>query len=484
MLKFNNNHIFTGYLKQLLASFNLPKYKVYTKEQQEYFNKYGTNKDFRELNVIPTIKMKNNKSPEDLRYVPYIKDNKIQHYIKELNDDGSVRRYYWQVSNKHYHENKKELNYTKTFQVKNNIYDYYTHEYLGNFLRFFRDYYGLNLMSLYNCFSDKLCSNLNLSFDLGDKTITFSSRDENFKVYMLPVKLHQKYTIAIDSNAPVELCCGVYGAYLDTRHAAKVLSKITYQKIGSTNFNQPFIYNKLATNTLTMEDIDILNLAQDEADLRLFIKVPINNKSSIVVLEGDYLGYNDSLYEPSTEILHQNRMATNFFEGRSEDPNYTYEYLDDRKFKPISKLQLLMMNTGTSYPFADRLIEYLSENAVTKLDKLPDNIKRAQVVLTAAKYSDNTKKYVPDTYGLWDNKLTIYIYDAVMNNSRHTYQSEAKHDIIGYLDKDTENLVAKKNRKTNTYESISKIDIYSTMYNNMYLTDREKFKDTEEAENE
>ena len=52
--------MFTGYLKQLLASFNLPKYKVYTKEQQEYFNKYGTNKDFRELNVIPTIKMKNN----------------------------------------------------------------------------------------------------------------------------------------------------------------------------------------------------------------------------------------------------------------------------------------------------------------------------------------------------------------------------------------------------------------------------------------
>ena len=76
MLKFNNDHIFTGYLKQLLASFNLPKFRIYTKENADYYAKYGVEK-----NIVETVTKTPSGYPEQLRYVPYIKNDQIQEYV-------------------------------------------------------------------------------------------------------------------------------------------------------------------------------------------------------------------------------------------------------------------------------------------------------------------------------------------------------------------------------------------------------------------
>ena len=115
MEKFNNTTVFTGYLKQLLHNYNLPKYKVYTREHAKYHAaalKHNT--EARDNNNIPVNERPENWAemeiwpeesleifqtitkydipqtvgnqkpvyyPDQLYYVPYIKDGKIQEYI-------------------------------------------------------------------------------------------------------------------------------------------------------------------------------------------------------------------------------------------------------------------------------------------------------------------------------------------------------------------------------------------------------------------
>ena len=469
MLKFNNNHIFTGYLKQLLASFNLPKYRVYTKEQQKYFNEYNA-----ELNVIPTILSENNMYPEDMRYTAYIKDDIIQQYVVDSNGNGA-----WRKTNLHYHDNKEEINYTKRFQIKNNIYDSYTHEYLGQYLRFLRDYYDLNLMPLYNCFSNNLCSNLELKFDIyspsllsmtnrnnlnelniNKKSVVFESKDKSSKIYMVPVKLFKKYTIAIDSESPIELCCGFYKSYFNNKPKLKSLSALTYMRLSQTSFNKPFIFEKLTEECLGSHLVNILDLSQYEEDLKLFIKLPQSNNSSITILEGDYTGYNDRLLTPNGKIL-QNRTVINFDTANNNK-------LESRTFEPITNLQLLQLNTRVSYPFADRLMEYLTGNVVDKLDNIPDNIIRAQRILHNNNINGSGAVFVPIIEGIWDQRTQMYAYDYMTNPANTQLNINNIHDIFGYIDKDSETSIYRTIPSKNVKVSIAKADLYSELYNNQY----------------
>ena len=246
-------------------------------------------------------------------------------------------------------------------------------------------------MPLYNCFSNTLCPRLNISFDVVEDVIDsttnkvtkkgyvakFDTRETGYKIYMIPIKLFQKYTIAIDCFTDVEVCCGFYGKY-QYGSAYDTIAEDTYKCFNSMLFNKPVLYDPAAVLKKYLDPRHPLEIAQHESDLKLFIKLPISNKSSIVILEGDYTEYTPSTiikYSPAKDddfIVVNNHTQVNF-DGD----------LDENIKHLVTPLQLLAQNTGISYPFADRLIEYLVGNAVTPVDDISDNIKRAKKVINA-----------------------------------------------------------------------------------------------------
>lgn len=507
MFKFDNTHIFTGYLKQLLSSVNIPMCKIYTTE----YSRYLELRDEEDPRVLASF----NDGKRDIR-VNYLKANELYNYYQQ----GGWER----ISNLFYDKEKFSPGLTKTLVSHGNSYDTTTHEYLGDYLRFLRDYYDINLMSLYNCFNNKIYNNIshevtvpNPSFDTSQPKSTtnaeevvisqFNSQDAKYNIYAVPVRLFADYTIAIDCHHGIELFCGLYKTRLDESSKGKSIIRKTYKKINKTLFNQPFLFDKLNIDNwmdAATKEKDALcwDIVNREQDLRLFIKVPVTCKSSIVVLEGDYRNFNNCKYTPVNTNDSDNAEKTTSQEVKVYKRNGNIIYIESAKdscawdyrqnkvvlnfskladeFKPISKLQLLAFNTGESYPFANRLVEYLSASAITPIDEMPDNIKRVQKVM-------NKNHHYFKIEGLWEDKMQRILYDSLMNagpmevkdgmliDKRQGYQPKLGQtskstlfDVLGYGDRDAEKWYASwENVDGNVkmVDNIHSVDIYDGLYN-------------------
>lgn len=469
MQEFNTTGLVTGFIKQLLATFELPTMRVYTEEFSKYFetyaeespyiiesfNKLNLDKDGKLLNStnIPAISkdeynvLANSKSrqvDEDL-LIPYLKDGRIQFLLGGYyTSDNTFVPGKWQSKDlgvdkpqgglwETYNRGAAYLNLTKRLQIRNNIYDSYTHEYLGNYLRFLRDYDGLDLMSLYNCFSNRLCSTTTgLNIKLKDQSHygQFDALDPNYKIYLIPVKLFKNYTIAIDSAMPVEICCGIYNNKLNVlRDEEKQLLTLTYCRKSNTRFNQPFLYTaltdlapkKLSAFPLS-EDINqhsaarkfIAKIASRESNMVMLLKVHKDVTSSIIILEGDYCKWNDF----STSFK-SNTASSSYFDRPEKKVHLLHNHTvisneaiySNSPIPLIAPLQLLQRNTGRQMPFADRLVEYLLDMCITgSQDEPRENVLMAQYI-TGLHYNGSnmpTQYYIANRVGSTSDKILIF----------------------------------------------------------------------------
>ena len=342
-----------GFIKELLKEFNLPNMSVVTDD---------------------TIKFYDGEI--------YIKDLDIVKYYKKLNGFKKIGNYYF---------NRPMMNLSSNIIITSSTYGSDIHEYLGNYLRFLRDYRKINLMSLYNCFSNR--------------TIFPKGYDEQYNYYAAPVKFNEKYTIGFDSPVPIEIYCTLWNNVPIELPSSLVttLEENTRIVINNCSINKPIIYDKLMSkySKITKEYEGFEDYIKYKNSLRLVIKMPIYNKTSITILEGDY----------SFNSVIDNRPTTTGHFGFEEDKYHYKNY--------PTNLSLLSVNDNEKHPFADRLIEYLLDAAVTNVDELDENIKRTQDSLLDLRHA--TPKVL---YGDWDETMNDEIYYLVNHSYLDYYQTK------------------------------------------------------------
>lgn len=382
-------------------------------------------------------------------------------------------------------------------------YDDSTHKYLGNYLRYLRDTKSINLMPYYNCynateltdvyiknasFNTLLCSNDKIVNKSGEEVYkvlpsdtlycgtpqeyVFSHADtygfgsnSDYKVVAVPIKFDTKYTIAVECDSVVSLRGIIYdpeGGMVKEHKLYPEQSSVTYYSdylgmstltLPFTRFNKPFVYDGVELFSLPYSPSKLRELYARQKDLYLVIQLPANVDSSIVVLEGEYTQRyleitQGSIYPSPSNDTEIDRSSSEHYRMHDLETTYKNSFIpedfdnDHIEIKYPDNLSLLYYNTGVSYAFSDRLIEYLLLNVVTQLETLPTNIARVQKSLAALYPSYNTRMLTHVvTSGVWDDSIIHYMKSFLSKNINNV-TIPLDHD--GYINKDVEELLSRK----------------------------------------
>lgn len=315
----------------------------------------------------------------------------------------------------YYRSDDEQIHYN--FHSKFMYYDSETHYYLGEYLRYLKDRTDLDLMAYYNCFNYQMIENITL--DRLAPNHYEMKKPKNKKILAIPVKFGRSYTLAIDSDTPVELRTLIYdkdiGNVAEERFSDKYYSDdINYYELFSkTNFTDPI----LISIPLPADP----QLYAQEKNLYLAIQVSADNNSSVVALEGDYLG---------SWINNQ----------------INYEYDTDKR--RVSKPALLHFNCKTSFAFSDRLIEYLLLNVINPTEDISQNIEYVNRLISGnldTDYAKNVKNGKVFT-GLWNEHIRESIEEYIRyfeTNSDYSKRYLLR-DQDGFLNSDIEKLLLTK----------------------------------------
>lgn len=307
--------------------------------------------------------------------------------------------------------NKKYLNITTTLPIWNNTYDVETHRYLGRYLRFIRDYKKVDLLSMYNFFDKQyLDYTFYIDYSLEDSskgTIPFKNDSDEYHAYSIPFDLLDRYTLYTSSPIVLEMCISMND--LSENENIINIRKNTYKKVYTSS--KPKLIEFYSNLSTSLKNIIYAN----KDKFSLVIKVPENFSGQLVILNGNFtkqIKTFSNLSQSFKLIDEKGGEETSYLKGVREIKN-----------------QLMSSYNNNNYLLSDRLIEYLSDMAISPLSE-DYNISKLQKLLVT-----NNLLTLKGNYGIRSGQE-----EDIINNIIGTYLQD-KYDTLGYCDKDVENVL-------------------------------------------
>lgn len=277
---------------------------------------------------------------------------------------------------------------THNYKSSTPKYDSETHRYLGAYLRWYRDVYGINLLPLYNCF----CGESFALAHIKDNKL-MDGYDATKNVSIVPIQLNKKYTVFVSSSHNVSMC----GAFLNSN--GRILDPITNQCIDellgdkvrqfvNSSYNHPIEYSAFT---------DDPKLVGYTNQFYLIIQTEAQQFCPIVVLEGSYTSFPDR-----------------FVTSRETYENNENLGIDYSLFKPNVQPSMTIVPTSYHIPYSYRLIEFLLENVITKNEDIPKNVARIQERLDIRNNDD-------EFTDVWNDEMRFIVHNEYFKYSDKHY---------------------------------------------------------------
>lgn len=354
-MQYNNSGIEVSYIQNLLANTYIPTIEILGEKQPplDIFDKDNIGKF-------------------------YLMDKKI-YQVKEGNTLSYISDYEF---------GKKYAGLSTNYQSNTNIYTTELHITLGNYLRFIRDYFNVDVMPLYNCFTNLFIDGYTLPFIESSSEIKSESyKNDGTKLFAFPVKWGHNYEIYCKGSCSALTQLAFFNG--------KNLLSIKDKK--SKNPNKIRLY-PIQQITCPQESPGKISIRpyeswierDNERCLYLFVQIPNENAENIVIIEDN-----------STAVVNNS-----------------------------------LIKNQKQIPYSDKLIGYLLDYFITPITNITPNITKIQekLLTIVPKYKDSG--YVK---GIFDTVTKSIIYNL--------YRNSGIPDFTGFVDKDVEEKIMREDKK-------------------------------------